>query len=160
TQVIFDKDRGLEILVRALGGEYLELKHGVATGFNPLQLPVGAKHFEFQKSWLRMLIRAGAGRSLTAHEAADLDHALRGTLALDPAARRLSRLLEFLDPTDQEGVYARLARWCAAAQGDYAWVFDNAGDSVATRLHGPTVIGFDVSDFLDHELLRGPITLY
>jgi len=28
TQVIFDKDRGLEILVRALGGEYLPLKNG------------------------------------------------------------------------------------------------------------------------------------
>ena len=26
TQVIFDKDRGLEILVRALGGEYLPLQ--------------------------------------------------------------------------------------------------------------------------------------
>src|ERR1700723_4016130 len=40
TQIIFDKDRGLEILVRALGGEYLPLRSGVATGFNPLQLPV------------------------------------------------------------------------------------------------------------------------
>ena len=39
TQVMFDKDRGLEILVRALGGEYLPLRNGVPTGFNPLQLP-------------------------------------------------------------------------------------------------------------------------
>jgi hypothetical protein len=39
TQVVFDKDRGLEILVRALGGEYFPLKNGVPTGFNPLQLP-------------------------------------------------------------------------------------------------------------------------
>ena len=38
TQVIFDKDRGLEILVRALGGEYFPLKNGVPTGLNPLQL--------------------------------------------------------------------------------------------------------------------------
>src|ERR1700728_1531455 len=40
TQVLFDKDRGLEILVRALGGEYFPLKNGAPTGFNPLQLPV------------------------------------------------------------------------------------------------------------------------
>ena len=33
-------------------------------------------------------------------EEADLDHALRGTLALEPAARRLSRLIEFTDATD------------------------------------------------------------
>jgi type IV secretion system protein VirB4 len=160
TQVIFDKDRGLEILVRALGGEYFELKHGLPTGFNPLQLPTDARHLEFQKSWLTTLVRSGAGRPLSAREGADLEHALRGTLALEPDARRLSRLLEFLDPTDPEGVHARLARWCHAAQGDYAWVFDNATDSVAARLSGPTVIGFDVTEFLDHELIRVPITLY
>ena len=160
TQVIFDKDRGLEILVRALGGEYFELKHGWPTGFNPLQLPHEARHVEFHKSWLRMLVRSSAGRALSAREAADLDHALRGTLALDAADRRLSRLLEFLDPTDPEGVHARLARWCGAAQGDYAWVFDNPTDSVAARLSGPAVIGFDVTEFLDHELIRAPITLY
>ena len=160
TQVVFDKDRGLEILVRALGGEYLELRHGLPTGFNPLQLPGDATHLEFHKSWLRMLVRSGDGRHLSAREGADLDHALRGTLALDPAARRLSRLLEFLDPTDPEGVHARLARWCEAAQGDYAWVFDNPADSVAARLSGPTIVGFDVTEFLDHGLIRAPITLY
>src|SRR6202023_450643 len=55
TQVIFDKDRGLEILVRALGGEYLPLKNGVPTGFNPLQLPATPTHVEFLKSSLRIL---------------------------------------------------------------------------------------------------------
>ena len=49
TQVIFDKDRGLEILVRALGGEYLPLKNGVPTGFNPLQLEPTPGHLEFLK---------------------------------------------------------------------------------------------------------------
>ena len=42
TQVVFDKDRGLEILVRALGGEYCPLKNGEPTGFNPLQLAADA----------------------------------------------------------------------------------------------------------------------
>ena len=160
TQVIFDKDRGLEILVRALGGQYLELRHGEATGFNPLQLPLEARHLEFQKSWLRMLVRPAAGGPLAPREAADLDNALRGTLALEPAARRLSRLLEFLDPTDSEGVHARLARWCECAQGDYAWVFDNRADTVLARLAARTVIGFDVTQFLEHELTRTPITFY
>ncbi len=39
TQVVFDKDRGLEILVRAMGGRYRPLKYGAPTGFNPLALP-------------------------------------------------------------------------------------------------------------------------
>jgi type IV secretion system protein VirB4 len=93
-------------------------------------------------------------------EAADLDQALRGTLALEPEARRLSRLVEFLDPTDPEGLHARLARWCESCRGDYAWVFDNARDTVVSRLGGRSVIGFDVTEFLDHPLTRAPITLY
>src|SRR4029077_2205118 len=93
-------------------------------------------------------------------EAADLDQALRGTLALEPAARRLSRLVEFLDPTDPEGLHARLARWCESCRGEYAWVFDNIRDTVVSRLAGRSTIGFDVTEFLDHSLTRSPITLY
>lgn len=163
TQVIFDKDRGLEILVRALGGEYQPLKNGEPTGFNPLRLPIVPQHVEFLKSWLQMLARPPGGGALSAREQGDLDQALRGTLALHPEARRLSRLIEFLDATDPEGLYFRLSRWCEATGGDYAWVFDNADDRVLPRLKGsgaPTVIGFDVTDFLDHEVIRSPVTLY
>ena len=163
TQVIFDKDHGLEILVRALGGEYLPLKNGVSTGFNPLQLPITPANVEFLRAWLLSLSegpssqphRAGAVR-----EMADLDQALRGTLALEPSARRLSRLVEFLDRTDPEGLHARLARWCDSCRGEYAWVFDNPHDTVVSRLSGRSTIGFDVTEFLDHALIRSPITLY
>jgi type IV secretion system protein VirB4 len=160
TQIVFDKDRGLEILVRALGGEYLELRHGRPTGFNPLQLPVLPHHVEFLKRWLRVLVRSPSGKALGARESRDLDQALHGTVALEPSARRLSRLIEFLDPTDPEGLHARLSRWCASTSGDYAWVFDNPVDSIVARLDGRHVLGFDVTEFLDHELTRTPLTLY
>ena len=159
TQILFDKDRGLEILVRALGGEYCALKNGEPTGFNPLKLPPTPLNVEFLKSWLRVLVRGPSG-ALTVRQQADLDAALRGTLALDLAARRLSRLMEFLDSTDSEGLHARLAPWCEAAGGDYAWVFDNEEDVVVPRLAGSAIVGFDVTDFLDHELCRTPVTLY
>jgi type IV secretion system protein VirB4 len=163
SQVVFDKDRGLEILVRALGGEYFPLKNGIPTGFNPLQLPVTPSNVEFLKTWLRELSAVQAPGTMSAksvRELADLDQALRGTLALDASARRLSRLIEFLDPTDPEGLYARLSRWCETCRGDYAWVFDNPVDTLAPRLPGRSVIGFDVTEFLDHALTRSPITLY
>jgi type IV secretion system protein VirB4 len=161
TQVIFDKDRGLEILVRALGGEYFPLQNGVATGFNPLQLPVTPANVEFLKVWLGELagFSAAPGNRLT-REQADLDQALRGTLALDHPARRLSRLVEFLDPTDPEGLHARLARWCEGCRGDYAWAFDNPVDTLAARVAGRSVIGFDVTEFLGHAPARAAITLY
>jgi type IV secretion system protein VirB4 len=164
TQVIFDKDCGLEILVRALGGEYLPLKNGSPTGFNPLQLPATPANVEFLKVWLRELSkaesRAGSKEAGAVRESADLDQALRGTLALEPEARRLSRLVEFLDPTDPEGPHARLARWCHSHRGEYAWVFDNPRDTVVSRLSCRALIGFDVTEFLDHALTRAPITLY
>lgn len=159
TQVIFDKDRGLEILVRALGGAYCPLKSGAPTGFNPLKLPPTPLNVEFLKQWLRVLVRPATG-ALSVRQQADLDQALRGTLALELSARRLSRLAEFLDTTDAEGLYARLAPWCQATDGDYAWVFDNAEDDIVPRLAGNAIVGFDVTDFLDHEITRTPVTLY
>jgi type IV secretion system protein VirB4 len=163
TQVVFDKDHGLEILVRALGGEYFALKSGVPTGFNPLQLPVTPSNVEFLKTWLRELCAAHAPAAASPNwvsEEADLDQALRGTLALDAPARRLSRLVEFLDPTDPEGLHARLSRWCETCGGGYAWVFDNPTDDLATRLSGRSIVGFDVTEFLDHAPTRSPVTLY
>ena len=158
TQVLFDKDRGLEILVRALGGEYQPIKRGEPTGFNPLQLPQTPRNIEFLKEWLRLLVRGTT--PLSAREQNDLDQALRGTLALEPSARRLSRLIEFTDATRSEGIYARLSRWCHSTGGDYAWVFDNDADSVVHRLSANTVIGFDVTDFLESEITRAPLTFY
>ena len=158
TQVIFDKDRGLEILARALNGEYLPLKNGSPTGFNPLQLSPTPANVEFLKTWLRALL---GPKPIATREEADLDQALHGSLALDTSARRLSRLIEFTDPTRPDGIHARLSRWCECTGGDYAWVFDNTVDSVTARLSaGHSVIGFDVTEFLDHAVTRSPVTLY
>lgn len=158
TQVIFDKDRGLDILTRALGGTYLPLRNGVPTGFNPLQLPSTAETIEFLKVWLRALVRGTV--PLTIREEGDLDAALMGTLALEPAARRLSRLIEFTDATRSEGIHMRLARWCESTQGHYAWVFDNAEDSLVGQLAQASLFGVDVTEFLDNALTRAPVTLY
>jgi type IV secretion system protein VirB4 len=163
TQVIIDKDRGLEILIRALGGEYLPLKNGIPTGCNPLQLPPTPANVDFLKSWLRLLARTHLGESaaiLAVREEADLELALRGTLALDPSERRLSRLIEFLDPTSADGVYARLSQWCSLTVGDYAWAFDNPEDLLVSRLAANSLIGFDCTDQIHHAVIRTPMTAY
>lgn len=159
TQIVLDKDRGLEILVRALGGHYLALRNGVPTGFNPLQLPETPASLSFLKAWLRLLLEPRA-RPLTVREQADLDLALHGTLALHPAQRRLSRLIEFLDSTDPEGLFARLAPWCASTGGDFSGVFDNDRDTVVPRLGQRPLIGFDGTDFLGNDLIRPAVSYY
>ena len=149
----------MEILIRALGGEYLPLKSGVPTGCNPLQLPATPANVEFLKSWLRMLIQPAAPAApLPVRQESDLDLALRGTLALDPQARRLSRLVEFLDPTDPEGIYARLGKWSQG--GDYAWAFDNPTDLMVSRLSSNALIGCDVTDLLHNATTRAPMIFY
>lgn len=159
TQVVFDKDRGLEILVRAERGKYLILRNGIATGMNPLQLPPTPDNVEFLKGWLRSLV-APTDAAIAVSEHRELALALQGVLTLPREARRLSRLLEFLDPTDPDGLYARLAPWCEQEGGDRAWVFDNPSDQIADLLEDTALIGFDVTDFLDNDVTRVPVTLY
>ena len=159
TQVLFDKDRGLEILVRALGGEYRALRNGEPTGFNPLALDPTATNREFLKAWLRVLVDR-PGKPLSVRQEQDLDHALAGTLALSHTSRRLSRLVEFLDPTDPEGLHPRLSRWCTDAGGEDGWVFDQGEDRVASLLSEHSLVGFDVTDFLENPTARAPVSMY
>jgi type IV secretion system protein VirB4 len=158
TQVVFDKDEGLKILILALGGRYLSFRNGVPTGCNPLLLAPTPANVEFLKRWLRRLVFRPT-LPLTVAEEADLDHALRTTLTLDRKLRRLSRLIEHLDPTGTEGVYARLSRWCQVTRGEYAWVFDNAEDAIVPVLDSAATVGFDVTDFLDNETTREPVSM-
>lgn len=159
SQVVLDKDRGLEILVRALGGEYTALKNGQGTGFNPLQLSPTPANVSFLREWLRALVTR-PDRLPSVRENLELDQALRGVLALDTADRRLSRVLEFLDPTDPAGIHAQLSPWCESTHGEEAWVFDNAEDLMVSRLASNTLVGLDVTDFLDNPRTRTPVTLY
>lgn len=159
TQVVFDKDRGLEILVRALGGQYLAFRRGVATGCNPLQLEATPANRAFLRRWLQMLVQRSA-RPLTVREEAELEQALDGVLTLEPESRRLSRVLEFLDPTPADGLHARLAPWCAVSGGEYATVFDSSRDRIVPLLGASPVIGFDMTAVLEDVHVRGPLTHY
>lgn len=160
TQVVFDKDEGLHILVRGLGGEYLPLKNGRPTGCNPLQLESTPENIEFLRQWLLRLVMRSPDEHLSVRQEQDLDQALRGVLQLDSGARRLSRVIEFLDATDPEGTHARLKKWCASEKGDYAWVFDNPRDLIVPTLGSNPLVGFDVTDFLNNATVRAPLTMY
>ena len=51
----FDKDRGAEIFIRAIGGRYDVLRPGQPTGLNPLHLPDTAENRAFLAQWLERL---------------------------------------------------------------------------------------------------------
>lgn len=159
TQVVFDKDRGLEILVRALGGQYLTFRRGVATGCNPLQLEATPANRAFLRTWTQSLVHRAA-RPLSVREEAELEQAVDGVLTLDRESRRLSRVLEFLDPTLPDGLHARLAPWCAVSRGEFATVFDSPRDRIVPLLGASPILGFDMTAVLDDPVVRAPLTHY
>jgi type IV secretion system protein VirB4 len=158
SQVVLDKDHGLEILITALGGEYQSLELGHNTGLNPLRLTPSRENLDFLRRWLGRL--AGGQVPLTAGEQVELRQALAGTMDLPPAERCLSRLLEFIDPTDPNGLHQRLSRWCRATDGEYAWVFDNDDDRVVALLDRTTLVGFDLTELFKARDVLGPVAFY
>src|SRR3546814_4040785 len=53
--VFFDKDRGGELFIRAIGGRYDVLRPGAPSGLNPLQLEDNAANRQFLIDWLALL---------------------------------------------------------------------------------------------------------
>jgi type IV secretion system protein VirB4 len=151
-QFVFDKDRGLEIYVRACGGTYLALRNGEPTGFNPFALAPTADNLMFLCGFVATL----CGGARDAGEEAEIESAIRGVAGLRPESRRLGTLTEFLDSGRAGGVRDRLAKWCG--DGMLAWAFDNPTD--ALDFGRGDMFGFDVTEFLDNDVVRTPVVSY
>lgn len=151
TVVFFDKDRGAEIAIRALGGNYRVLKRGIPTGFNPLWLEPNEENIRF----IETLIKSLVPRQLMPSEEKALANAIRETLKMDKPIRRFSLLRQML-PIDDSGVFGYLEKWCSGSQ--LGWVFDNPEDLV--DLTSNTLFGFDDTDFLEDPEVLGPVTMY
>ena len=151
--ILFDKDRGAEIFIRALGGHYAQLVPGQPTGFNPLQLPDSATNRAFLVEWLSALLvpRDSEDEKLIAN-AVDV--------AYDNNAqfRRLRYFRELLSGSKRPeagDLASRLDPWIH--DGSNAWLFDNATDALDLSQQ---VIGFDMTELLDAPTLRTPTMMY
>ncbi|MDH2436865.1 VirB4 family type IV secretion/conjugal transfer ATPase [Pokkaliibacter sp. MBI-7] len=163
TVVAFDKDRGMEIAIRAMGGRYLPLKMGEPSGFNPFQLEPTAANMIFLKSFVKKLAAAG-GEMITHRDEEEIEKALAAMMSesIDKPLRRLSMLTQFLpnpisdDHNARPTVHARLLKWCQG--GEYGWLFDNETDALNLDTH--RLYGFDITEFLDNPDARTPVMMY
>ena len=162
TVVAFDKDRGMEVAIRAMGGRYLPLKSGEPAGFNPFQLEPTPANLIFLKQFVKRLASAG-GEPVTHNDEVEIDQALKTLMVhIDRPLRRLSMLLQALpNPIRDEldarpSVHARLMKWCQG--GDYGWLFDNEHDVLDLTTH--QLYGFDVTDFLENDEVRPALMMY
>ena len=151
--IFFDKDRGAELFIRAIGGAYDRLRPEAASGLNPLQLPDTPSNRQFLIEWLSML--AGG---LDSGEAEQVRDAIETSYLQPPSRRRLRHLVELFRGSDRpcaDDLHARLRPWWG--EGERAWLFDNEEDR--TDLAAQTV-GFDMTAILDDPVARTPAMLY
>ena len=153
--VLFDKDLGASVGVRAMGGRYYPLKNGMPSGLNPFQQEPTPNNITFLENLIKQLVKH-EGLPITPRDEREISEAVRGVMSASKPLRRISSMLEFLDPTEDNGLHMRLSKWCN--DGPFAWLFDNDEDTL--RLDECTMVGFDVTEFLDNEHTRTPTIMY
>lgn len=154
--IFFDKDRGAELFIRAIGGSYQELRPGIATGLNPLQLPDSPANRQFLIDWLSQLV--GSGEALDPAELAILRDAINANFDAPIAYRRLRYFVDLLRGGHRPhaaDLWSRLQPW--SGDGERGWLFDNAEDF--TNLQH-TIVGFDITRVLDAPTLRTAAMMY
>jgi type IV secretion system protein VirB4 len=155
--IYFDKDRGAEIFLRAIGGRYDVLRPGTPTGLNPLLLEDEPGNRRFLADWAARLLTA-TGAPLDVEDIGAIAEAVDANFAQPPLYRRLRHFAELFRggrrPASND-LAARLAPWHGA--GDYAWLFDNEADSLDLSSR---TIGFDLTQILDDPSARTPAMMY
>jgi type IV secretion system protein VirB4 len=151
--VFFDKDRGAELFIRAIGGRYDVLRPGEASGLNPLQLPDTPINRQFAIDWLTLLA-GGADEE----EAARIRDAVDANFDQPLKHRRLRHIVELFrggQRPHSADLFSRLRPWWG--EGERAWLFDNETD--LTDLAADAV-GFDMTQILDDPTSRTPVMMY
>ena len=156
--VFFDKDRGAEIFVRAMGGAYEVLSPGTPTGFNPLQLENTGPNRDFLLRLLKSMLRSSDQRDFSQEDADTLERAIARIME-EPAAQRnlpnLSGLLVGRSRADANDLASRLRPWI---DGEKAWLFNAQHDVLS--FSGRSVFGFDMTSILGNEDIRTPALMY
>lgn len=151
----FDKDRGAEIFIRALGGNYNVLRPGEKCNFNPLQLPDTLENRNFIAEWLGALV-SSHDESLTADDMAVINDAVAGNYKLSKSDRTLSNIAPFFGLETPGSLSSRLKMW--HGDGQYAGLFDNLIDTV--DFNSNRVFGFEMGEVLSDKTTLAPVLLY
>jgi type IV secretion system protein VirB4 len=155
--VLVDKDRGLEIFVRALGGQYEVLRAGEPTGFNPLRLSDNGSNREFLFQLFSFMLRRADGIGHSTREEQVIRNAITQVLAAPPEGRTLDEFAELLRGAMRAGdddLYARLQPWIREDQR--GWLFNNAEDTFSMA----SIFGFDMTSVLDDPVNRTAALMY
>ena len=147
----FDRDRGMEIYVRACGGVYsiISPEHPEEVQFNPFCLDDTKSNRAFLKQWLAQLIKEPAEEELPSA----IDEAVASCIdyaydSLSKEHRNLTTATQLL-PIDFPR-WERLRKWLRGTEvrgeGEWGYLFDNDSDALDVNA---TKLGFDFTDLMD-----------
>lgn len=147
--IVFDKDQGLEMPIRALGGDYSKVRMGVPTGFNPFSAEADDRGTAWLTSWLETML-SGEGQ-LSGLQREALADATRSNMATDPALRNMSQFRSQLRSVDDGGdLHTRMGIW---DDGQFGWLFSGTGTD-QTLSFERDVTAFDLTEIFDIQEVR------
>jgi type IV secretion system protein VirB4 len=151
----FDKDRGAEIFMRAIGGKYTVIEPGKICNFNPLQLPDTPENRTFLFEWLHTLVTVH-DEPFTAEDADRVNEAVAGNYKLDRKDRVLRNIAPFMGIEGPGTLAGRLKMWHSGSP--YAGLFDNPVDVV--DFSKGNSFGFEMGEVLKERMSLEPTLLY
>ncbi|MBL4582944.1 MAG: type IV secretion system DNA-binding domain-containing protein [Gammaproteobacteria bacterium] len=148
--IVFDKDHGFEMPIRALGGDYTAVKMGQNTGFNPFEAESDERGAAWLTDWLEAMLKPKDGE-LTPVQIEALAKATRNN---SKAAKNLQTIGHFRSQLravdDGKDLHTRLGRWDKGGQFD--WLFNGEGkDSLS---FANDIVAFDLSEIFDNDDVR------
>lgn len=151
----FDKDRGAEIFVRAIGGVYMIPSPAKVSGFNPFKLADTMENRKFLIEFLKVLVTV-ENQPIPAHEIDRINEAVEGNYKIPYEKRILRNIAPFMGLMGPGTLAGRLAKW--HSNGSHAKLFDNEEDLI--DFNSARTFGIEMSHILGDKDSMGPVLLY
>lgn len=144
---VLDKDRGMDIFIRALDGDYFAIEEGQPTGINPFQFKDSPKLRDFLND-LVVSCANDADLVCSSEEQNQIKRAVDTVMGLPYEDRRFSSLLHSIPDRGGNSLYQRLLKWCYTDEGigRFAWCLDNAVNQFDPDTF--KIVGFEVGSIL------------
>lgn len=148
--IVFDKDQGFEMPIRALGGDYTAVKMGESTGFNPFEAESDERGAAWLTDWLEAMLKPKGGEL----SPIQIEALAKATRDNSQAAANLQTISHFRTQLravdDKKDLHTRLGRWDKG--GQFEWLFNGKGKDSLN--FDNDIVGFELSEIFDNEEVR------
>jgi type IV secretion system protein VirB4 len=156
TQIVyFDKDRGAEIAIRAVGGKYLSILRGEPSGLNPFKMEPTEANVLFWQELIKFCTTSVATPHTT-KDIQDIEHAISVVAMLPREIRCFETVMQNLPDVSDDSVAQRLRKWMKG--GSLGWALDSDDDRL--DFENTKIYGFDYTELLDDSQTCPAVMMY